>query len=154
MKRRKILSSNDRLLSDIDYEQVDKLVAKVRPIFNEVAVPFASSATSLTIGTKKNVDRYYRLDADRLEVIKSRLLDETEIELRVRIKSYDRETGTGRMRSDQFVGIKSFQVDPDVRKEVQPAIIQAMNKREIDLTCVRYTDKNGIVTSYVVRSVG
>lgn len=153
VKRRKILSNNDKRLSDIDYEQIDKLVAKVRPIFNEVAVPFASSATSLTIGTKKNVDRYYRLDADRLEVIKSRVLDETEIELRVKIKSYDRETGTGRMRSDQFVGVKSFQVDPDVRKDVQPAIIQAMNRREIDLTCVRYTDKNGIVTSYVVRSV-
>lgn len=148
-----MLGESDHRLSDVDYAQIDKLVARVRPIFSELAVPFASSATSLTIGNKKSADSYYRLDSDRLDLIRSRLLDETEVELRVRIKSYDRENGTGRMRSDDFSGIKSFQVDPDVRNEVQPEIIRAMNKRDVTITCARYTDKNGIVTSYVVKSV-
>lgn len=153
VKREEIIDKYHGLAGKIDYSELDKLVAKVRPIFSEVAVPFSSSATNLTIGRGKNKDKYYRLDGERLDFIKSRVLDETEVELRVRIKSYDRETGTGRMRSDNFVGVKSFQVDPDVRGEVQPEIIRAMNRRDVTLGCARYTDKNGIVTSYVVRSI-
>lgn len=153
-QRQITIVDEEKFLKGIDSAEIDKLVARVRPMFNEVAVPFASSATELTIGNDISSDAYYRLDPDRLEHIQSRILDETEVTLNVWIKSYDRETGTGRMRSDEFSGVKSFQVDPSVREEVQPEIIRAMNKRNIDVTFVRYTDKNGVVTSYMARSVG
>lgn len=151
--RQEAISASGALDGKVDPDQLNKLVAKVRPIFDEVAVPLNESATYLSIGASGEPGKYYHLDRERLEHIQSRVLDETQILIRARIKSYDRESGTGRMRSDAFSGVKSFQVDPDLRDAVQPEIIRAMNKRDVDLTCVRYTDRNGIVTSYVVQAV-
>lgn len=151
--RQSAIGAGKKEIDKIDFDSLNKLVAKVRPIFDEVAVPLNESATSLSIGAKSNPGKYYHLDRERLDHIQSRVLDETEEKIRVRIKSYDRESGTGRMRSDEFFGVKSFQVDPEVRDEVQPEIIHAMNRGAVDLTCARYTDRNGVVTSYVVRSV-
>ena len=151
--RARTLAEHSEAIKKIDYGQLDKLVAKVRPMFNEVAVPLDRSANVITLGVSEDHERYYRFDRARLNLIQSRRLDETIVEIKVRIKSYDRENGNGRMRSDEFSGVKSFLVDPDVRSEVQPEIIAAMNRRDVVLKCARYTDSNGIVTSYIVRGV-
>lgn len=150
MKRKQLV---DHHKGQVDGADIDKLAGRVRPIFKELAVPLGKSADVINIGGADDKAGLYRFDQRRLRSINERHLDEEEIELTVKIKNFDVESSTGSFRSDDFKGVRRFSLDPTTKDEIQSEIILGMEHGSIDIVCAVYTDSNGIISSYLVRSV-
>jgi hypothetical protein len=138
---------------DLDSAEIDKLTARVRPMFNELAVPLGDSADTISIGSPGNRSLFYAFDRERLGYIGTRELDSEEIEIEAKIKNFDVESGNGSMRISGEKGVRYFSLDPAERDEIQHEIVLGMNKSQVTLGCAVYKEANGIITSYMVRSI-
>ncbi|MDP2011387.1 MAG: hypothetical protein Q8K11_14545 [Phenylobacterium sp.] len=143
----------EKFRSSFPASDIDKLAARVRPIFTELAVPLGKSADIIRIGSPAVSRKYYTLDLRRLDSIKHRLLDEEEFEIDVKIKNFDVESEHGSLRSDEFKGVRRFALDPAAPPDVKDKIIAAMQVGSATIQVVQYTDANGVLTSYLVRDV-
>jgi hypothetical protein len=142
-----------RYRGQVNIQELNVLTAKVRTIFNELAVPLGKSADIISIGTATAKRKFYHFDRKRLDFINARDLDAEEIELWVKIKNFDVESATGSMRIDGAGPSKRFNVDPAAGQEVRTNVVLAMNQAGVDVVCVVYKDSNGIVTSYMIKEV-
>lgn len=148
---RKSVISKGRV--NLDADEINRLTARIRPMFKELAVPLGESADVIWIGSPKDKAKFYSFDRVRLNLIDSRVLDERETELSIKIKSFDVESGNGSMRIHGEPGVKYFSLDPATRNKVQQKTISAMAYDKVSVVCAVYTDSNGVVTSYLLRDV-
>lgn len=150
IERKSIISKSKVRLN---LEEINRLTARIRPMFSELAVPLGDSADVIWIGSPALKGKYYAFDRERLDLISARSLDEEEVELDIKIKNFDVESGHGSMRIDGESGVQYFSIEAAHREDVQPKIIAVMDRGVVSVTCAVFTDANGIITSYVIRDV-
>lgn len=150
LQRRRVV---DLAKSRIDAQDLDKLTARIRPMFGELAVPLGKSSDRISVGSAANSSKYFFLDKERVKLIGERRLDEQELNVQVKIKNFDVESSHGSMRVIGEKGVRHFALDPSAPEDLKAKIVLAMNEDQVELVCAKYTDSNGIVTSYLVRAV-
>jgi hypothetical protein len=97
----------------------------------EVALPLRQSATSVTLSDTANDNVLGFFDADRAQALSERETLEEPIMMRCRIKAYDRETGVGKLRSQELPRRLTFLVPFDRRSALLNKILAAMARNEV-----------------------
>jgi hypothetical protein len=141
-------------LKKVSSDDLRKLTSRARPLVSEIALPLRKSAKRLSFVTDREKRRSLaRLDSDQVAALNERNVSGAQIELLVRIKSYDRESGWGKVRVAEGGSIIPFMIPPSVRYELAPKIAQALTAREIKISAHSIMNRSKEITSLILDDV-
>jgi hypothetical protein len=117
-------------LRKITSEQDAQLVSMAAPLLKDMGVATRNSAKTLTIAANDDggsrpivfIDRKIAAEVDTSRV------DDAAILILVRIVQYNVETGWGKLRTDEYAGLLSFNVPSDKKADVQAELIEALDR--------------------------
>jgi hypothetical protein len=130
--RRAYLEGERETLRAISPEQDAKLISMASPLLKDMGVALRSSASTLQIVANDNIQQRKLVYLDKrmaAEVDTSRIDDQPTLIL-VRIVQYNTETGWGKLRTLEAVGLLSFNVPADRKEGVRRSLLDAMDEGE------------------------
>lgn len=142
VNRRAYLEAHRDLFSSISPEDLAKLITMAAPLLRELAVPMRKSAKRVLV---RSVDRFGTTDflaenRRTTELIQTIETDDKITQHQINIIQYNKETGWGKFRSNQWAGTPSFNIINDKKDRVNDLLIDGMH------------DQSVVVDTYVVYS--
>jgi hypothetical protein len=137
-ERRAYLEGERDTLQRISAEQDAKLVSMAAPLLKDMGVALRNSASTLSIrGQEQEVERRLVFANKQMtrEIETTRVDDETTLIL-VHIVQYNTETGWGRLRMREHVGLLPFNVPSDRKRDLQTALLAAMDEDQTYIECI------------------
>jgi hypothetical protein len=152
--REEAILKSEPSLKAISDSDMNKLIAKLRPMVSDIALPLRRSAERCYIGDAANENSYVRLDEDRVIDVTSRELDDDEYETRGLIRSWDRYTFNGKIeQSNDFDKTMYYVVENENRDYLRPKLIAALRSQIVTIRYATYRDAAGNITSLVLRDI-
>ncbi len=153
VQREKEFEAYQDQLEQVDEEKINRLTSRLRPMVSEMALPLRRSADKMSIshGTKESV--YAHIDQSIVSQIQSRNTEEDIVEVVGHVRSYDRDSGVGKVTSDQLLRVLNFSVPPGDRRRLRDKVLDAMRKEKVILLCRRILDESGLPTSLILVDV-
>jgi anion-transporting ArsA/GET3 family ATPase len=145
-ERRAYLEGERAALREISLEQDTKLVSMAAPLIKDMGVALRSSARTLSISADTDGNRRKLMFLNRLMAseIETALVDQESTLILVKIVQYNTETGWGKLRIENDVGLLSFNVPSDLKGELQRPLTRAMNEDQVYIECVFVRSARGI----------
>lgn len=143
IERQELINEHRDQFSQIDAAESDRLAGQLRKAVPDIALPLKSSADQLDIGGGRTGKAFASLDFATGQAIGSQNPDPDRTTRRGRIKSYDREQGTGKFRYDEFSHPLSFKIPAESKLEVAPKVIGAMQMKTVMATIQFIRDQFG-----------
>lgn len=137
----------------IDPESLAKLSSRLRPMLPEMALPLKKSAESMSIEGGREGKPLILLNPRNIKEITEKRLDEQVSELTVRVKSYDRDRGVGKVSSVDLPRQLNFAVPPSEQQRLLRKILESMTRGTVVFVCRAYRDKDGQPTSLLLEDV-
>ncbi len=143
----------EQRLQVLDPRSVARLSSRVRPMVKEMGLPLRrNDIKEFTIGAG-NVDKplaYF--NAARVAAVESKTVEEKPTAIECRIHGYDRDSGVGKVSSEEFVRKLRFIVPPERKAELSPKILRAMHDSvdTVFLDVLRVMDKSKQPTSLIL----
>lgn len=131
VERQELINEFRDQFSDIDVVESDRLAGQLRKAVPDIALPLRTSADQLDIAGGNTQKSFASLDFETGQAIGSQKIDSNRTTRRGRIKSYDREQGTGKFRYDDFAHPLSFRIPTESKLEVAPRVIRAMQMETV-----------------------
>lgn len=156
IERQELLSEFQEPLAEIDDTESDKLAGQLRKAVPDMVLPLRTSAEQLDIGGVSTGKSFASLDFDSGQAIGSHQIDADRQTRRGKIKSYDREQGSGKFRyhgDNALLNPLSFKIPSERRLEVGPKIIQAMQMESVIVAIQFVKDKFGNTISVILWDV-
>ncbi|MBX3446397.1 MAG: hypothetical protein KF765_06555 [Parvibaculaceae bacterium] len=132
---------------------MNQLTSRLRPIIKEMALPLKQSTKQMSIGAANDNRKYVHMDPSIVRAIQSRHTEDEVVAVEGHVKSYDRDLGVGKVKSDLYLRSLNFTVPIGDRKRLRNAILTAMTKDKTILHCRQVIDESGLPTSLIVLEV-
>jgi hypothetical protein len=153
IRRDGVINDDVSAVSQIDSDKINRLVSKVRPMVDDMALPLRGSVERFMIGDAANDDAFIRLDRERLQRINPIYLDPNFIDVRCILRSYDKFTGRGKIEAPEFAKTMYFSVEYDRKSEMRDDVLNAMRLNRVTCRFSPYRDRFGTITSLILREV-
>lgn len=140
-------------LSRITPQQEIALTSKISNAIGDLSVPLRNSARSLRVGFAANDNTCAYLTFDTANWITRTAIDRTPTLLTVRIKNFDRETGYGRFRYEDFKRPLAFRLPKGIKRDIFENIVDGLKKEEITISGYFVKDRNGTPRSFLVDDI-
>lgn len=116
-------------------DQDAKLISMAAPLLKDMGVTLRNSASALTIYNNDNDVRkpIVFLNKKMADEVDTSVVDDRSTLILVRIIQYNIETGWGKLRTNEFEGLLSFNVPSDRKSDVNGELIDAMDRAGNDL---------------------
>lgn len=154
-ERRAYLEGERATLRAISLEQDTKLVSMAAPLVKDLGVALRSSARTLNVSSTENTNRRRIMFLNRrmASEIETTAIDEQSTLILVKIVQYNRETGWGKLRIANEVGLLSYNVPSDLKTEMQLPLTQAMNEDQTYIECIFVRSPRGIKQRAIVLAI-
>ena len=136
--------------SSLNSKESDLLAGQLRKSVPDMVLPLRSSATQLSIGGGSSKKSFAALDFKTGKAIGAQLEDKNREVWRGKLKSYDREQGTGKFRYDDYKNPISFRIPHELRRNLSPKIVQAMQMDTVLATVQFIRDNFGNEISMIL----
>jgi hypothetical protein len=151
--RTEAISKDRTALERIPGEKLARLTSRLRPMIPEMAKPLSKSADSIGIEASDGEHRLVVLTRENVQEIAEKDLEETPTEIVVRVKSYDRDRGVGKVSSETFDRQLNFSVAPSNQDRLLFKILDAMTRDQVTFLCRRFVDRSGFPTSLLLEDI-
>lgn len=154
-ERRAYLQGESDTLRRITPEQESKLVSMAAPLMKDMGVALRSSASTLKITSKEGSRSTTIVFANRemTQQIETEVIDDQPTLILVKIVQYNTETGWGKLRTDEHVGLLSFVVPSDRKHELQRDMLNAMDEEYSYIECIFVRTNRGFLQRSIVMSI-
>lgn len=150
VQREEEFSEHKVPLEEIEESTINKLTSRLRPMVSEMALPLRRSANSMSMSHGDSKNAYAHLDPDLVNNIQDRETEDVFVEVYGHVKSYDRDSGVGKVSSDELLRTLNFVVPLRDRRRLRDAVLEAMKKDKVLLICRRVVDRSGLPTSLIL----
>jgi hypothetical protein len=146
LERADTLSAHKQEIDKIGYERSEKLIKQTRTQVAEMGRPLIKSANKLTIVTNPSGRELENvITAQDIETLSGNTIDDSSSVIEGILKSYDKETGWGKIREIGTKDILYFQVRrKDLRNELE-SVTEAMNNDEVSISGKFVRDRNSVI---------
>lgn len=152
-ERRAELEKNLAGLQHIPPDDLARLSRKVRPLIREVGLPLRKSAESVSFSVGDSHKRMANFSREEIRQIDSREIDSFSSEVLGTVKSYDKETGLGKLRERATGSVYSFVIPFELRGQMLQDIASAMRAARVLFRGRAIRDKGGAITSYLISAL-
>lgn len=154
-ERRAYLEGEREAVREISIDQDAKLISMAAPLFKDMGVALRRSASTLNIEVAEGGARRRIVFANRAmtQEIETSLLDGEPTLILVKIVQYNTETGWGKLRMEEHVGLLSFNVPSDRKGELQRLLLRGMDEENTYIECVFARSSRGILQRAIVLSI-
>jgi len=152
-QREREFSDHTEGLTSLDEDTMNKLTSRLRPMVPEMALPLRRSAKEMSLSHGSAATTYARITPEVVRSIQERQSEDIVVEVTGHIKSYDRDAGVGKVRSNDLDRVLNFVVPPNTRQVLRDDILEAMRREEVTLICRRVVDRSGLPTSLILISI-
>lgn len=146
-QREELFKNGIEELEKIDESVKQKLISRSSTIASDMAVPIKRSADVIELSSSIAKHPILILDSNNAKRISSTTLEPNETTIIGRVKSYDRDSGVGKIVSDQLNRPLNFSVSPNIRSIWRDTILEAMRRNNVALICHRYVDRGKLPSS-------
>lgn len=153
VQREQEFSEHREALEKVDEPTMNQLTSRLRPMVPEMALPLRRSADRMSLSHGEHKTTYANLTPGVVKAIESRETEEIFVEVKGHVKSYDRDSGVGKVTSDDLLRQLNFIVPLQDRKRLRDKILEAMKIDSVTLICRRIIDKSGLPTSLILIDV-
>ncbi|WP_084253294.1 hypothetical protein [Sphingomonas pituitosa] len=145
LSRERILDEQKSEIAKIDAVREQKLIAMSAPLLSEMATALRRSANSLEVKTNINSQTATVLYLDKAVAaeIETAKVDREITPILCDITQYNKETGWGKVRFSNMDAVISFSIPSDIRKRIQPTLIDQMKKDKVYLQSYIVRDRAG-----------
>lgn len=140
-------------LESLDEDRLNRLTSRLRPMVSEIALPLRRSADKMSISHGEKETTYAHLDLELVRSIQNRESEEHIVEVTGHVRSYDRDSGIGKITSNELHRVLNFVVPISDRVRLRDQILNAMRKDTVVLLCRRIVDQSGLPTSLILIEV-
>jgi len=140
-------------LENIDADKLAKLTSRVRPMVPEMALPLRRSADKISVEAGEESEPIAELNRVNVAAVVDRELSDEVVEMDVRVRSYDRDRGVGKISAENLPRQLNFLVAPNSQLPLLDKILNAMRRDFVKFHCRKYLDKSGQVTALLLEDV-
>lgn len=152
-QRQEEFAQHEQALSGIEESKINRLTSRLRPMVPEIGLPLRRSADRLSIGRGKDGTTYAQLNPEVIASIENKVSEDVVVEITGRVKSFDRDSGVGKVTSPTLPRVLNFVVPPGDRSRLIEKILSSMLREKVTLICRRVVDKSGLPTSLILIDV-
>lgn len=158
-QRRAQLENETAMLRRITPEQDARLMSMSAPLLKDMGVALRNSATTLQVASNDNERSRPLLFLDKrmAREIDTSVTDDQTTLILVRIIQYNIETGWGKLRTEEYQGLLSFNVPSDRKEDVQAELLEAMDRAGNDLDtyieCLFVRSPSGILKQAIIIAI-
>lgn len=143
MERQLAIEKNKENFAKIDSAREQNIIRMAAPLVQEMANPLRRSAGTMDIfsekdKTKGNIVFIDRNMAENMEISK---VDDNITPIMIDIIQYNKETGWGKLRMEEFSDLISFNVPSDLNGRLKQQLINAMGREKVYLQVYIVRDK-------------
>lgn len=138
-------------LETVSADDLQKLTSRTRPLVAETGLPLRKSAKKMSFtgdGDKKR--SLIHFDEDEIRELNEKSIKGKRVRLLAKIKSYDRESGWGKVRLSQDASIIPFVVPLSERSNLVPKIALALTDQEKKITANTVMNRSNQITSLIL----
>ena len=157
--RRTYLEDETNILRRITPDQDAKLISMAAPLIKDMGVALRTIAQTLIIATNDNENNrdIVFLNREMAAEIDTSRVDDISTLILVRIIQYNIETGWGKLRTDEYQGLLSFNVPSDRKQDVQAELLLAMdragNHLDTYIECLFVRSPSGILQRAIILAI-
>jgi hypothetical protein len=154
LDREKIIKENQVHLNSISPETERKLASQLRKSVNDLALPLRGSARNLNITQSNTENRNIAtLNAESARAISEEIESDLTISIRTSIKSYDVETGYGKLRFGEQQKPVTFRVPTASKDILRSKILSAMDQEDVLVSAYEVKDTYGTVIRLILDNI-
>jgi hypothetical protein len=154
LDREKIIKENQVHLNSISPETERKLASQLRKSVNDLALPLRGSARNLNITQSNTENRNIAtLNAESARAISEEIESDLTISIRTSIKSYDVETGYGKLRFGEQQKPVTFRVPTASKDILRSKILSAMDQEDVLISAYEVKDTYGTVIRLILDNI-
>ena len=152
-RRNEALEEYREALESIPKEKIENLLNIVAPLVPEMGKPVMRSAEVLRVSGENAGDNVIYLNRDIIEKIGGNEVDDLPTIMDGEIVRYDKQTGWGKFKNEEFNKPISFVVPSSKKNRVNLDVIDAMKSHLVEAVFYKVSDKRGIVRHLIFDSV-
>lgn len=136
-ERRAYLQGQTDQLRRINREDDAELVTMAAPLLKEMNVPLRDSASNVTVRTRREGRTTNLLYATKkmADEVETAIVDRNQTTIDINVVQYNKETGWGKFRNDEWDGLSSFNIPADINESLKESMVQAMNQDFVEVDC-------------------
>ncbi|CDX43061.1 hypothetical protein MPLDJ20_60097 [Mesorhizobium plurifarium] len=150
VQREKEFSDHMDALEGVEESTMNRLTSRLRPMVPEMALPLRRSADRMSMSHGEPDTTYANITPSVVAAIQDRDAEEIVVELIGHVKSYDRDSGVGKVTSEELLRVLNFVVPLRDRARLRDRILEAMKRERVLLLCRRIVDRSGLPTSLIL----
>lgn len=132
--RQELIKPYEQEFDKVPFDEQSRLIGQTRKQMVEIGFPLKRSADSLSVLPGLGEKPISAIDIDDLTALEGNVRDKEPEVFEGSIKSYDKETGWGKWRSEDFTAPISFLVPADRRRRVLGELLAAMTLRKTEIS--------------------
>ena len=140
-------------LEQVDSRKLVRLSSRLRSIVPDIAKPLEKSADEVLVSANDSKAPTIRINRATVSEISEKYIEDDVVEMKVRLRSYDRDRGVGKVSSPSLPRQLNILVPPDKMRGMRDLILEAMRREEVTISCRRVLDKSGLPTSLILEHV-
>lgn len=140
-------------LEQVDSRKLVTLSSRLRSIVPDIAKPLEKSADEVLISANDSRAPTIRINKSTVREISEKLIEEDVVEMKVRLRSYDRDRGIGKVSSPSLPRQLNILVPPEKMRVVRDSILEAMRREEVMISCRIVLDRSGLPTSLILEGI-
>lgn len=154
-QRRSALRDESEVLRRIPQDAEANLLTMAAPLLKEMNVPLRRSASKLNIEAVANDNEFKILSANKnmADAVDTEKVDDHVTRIDIDIVQFDKESGWGKFRNDEWEGRASFSIPGDVLDELKQAAVDAMHEDIVEVDCVFVRSAAGIPQRIIVADI-
>jgi hypothetical protein len=147
-------SGQEEAFKGVSEDDFNRLTSRLRPMVYDMSLPLKRSAGYMNIGAKNEAEQQIAyITPEIVKLIQARKTEEEIVEIRGRIKSYDRDAGIGKVQSDDLPRVLNFSVPIIFRTHLRDTILAAMRENLVTIVCRYVVDESHNPTSLILLDV-
>jgi hypothetical protein len=125
------------------------------PLLKEMNVPLRRSASRLNIDAVANDNEFKILSANKemADAVDTELVDDHLTRIDIDIVQFDKESGWGKFRNDEWDGRASFSIPGDILDDLKQTAVDAMHQDMVEVDCVFVRSAAGIPQRIIVSDI-
>jgi hypothetical protein len=154
-QRRGALREEAEVLRRIPPDSEANLLTMAAPLLKEMNVPLRRSASRLNIDAVANDNEFKILSANKemADAVDTELVDDHLTRIDIDIVQFDKESGWGKFRNDEWDGRASFSIPGDILDDLKQTAVDAMHQDMVEVDCVFVRSAAGIPQRIIVSDI-
>src|SRR6185437_1666244 len=141
-------------LEKIDETEFSKLTSRLRAMVYDMTLPLKRSATRMSMGAPEHSrPQLAHITSDIVKLITAHAAEEDTKWITGRVKSYDRDSGVGKVKSKELPRVLNFIVPLSERQRLRDFVLVAMQRDSVSLEVRRTLDESGNPTSLALLNI-